>query len=145
MIIEKIKIDNIIQAIIFKTKARKFDKGTKFITPTNFSFQIGQFNLNKNYSIQPHMHKKNERKITDTSEVLFIKSGILRVDFYNRKKKYLFSELIKENDFIMFNKGAHGFKVIKKVEMIEIKQGPFKKNKDKLKFKGINETKIRYR
>ena len=91
------------------------------------------------------MHKKNLRTITNTSEVLFIKSGILRVDFYNLKRDYMFSKLLKKNDFILFNRGAHGFKVIKKLEMIEIKQGPFKKTKDKIRFKSIDEKKIKYK
>ena len=39
--------------------------------------------------------------------------------------------------------GAHGFKVIKDVEMIEIKQGPYKLSNDKIKFKNISEKKIK--
>ena len=39
--------------------------------------------------------------------------------------------------------GGHGFKVIKNVEMIEIKQGPYILSKDKIKFENINEKKIR--
>ena len=30
--------------------------------------------------------------------------------------------------------GGHGFKIIKPVEMLEFKQGPFSLNKDKVKF-----------
>jgi hypothetical protein len=38
--------------------------------------------------------------------------------------------------------GGHGFKVLKNVEMIEIKQGPYILSKDKVKFDNIDEKKI---
>ena len=39
--------------------------------------------------------------------------------------------------------GGHGFKVIKDVEMIEIKQGPYSLAKDKIKFDKVDEKKIK--
>ena len=39
--------------------------------------------------------------------------------------------------------GAHGFKVIKNVQMLEIKQGPYINKLDKVKFNEIDETKIK--
>ena len=39
--------------------------------------------------------------------------------------------------------GAHGFKVIKPVQMIEIKQGPFISKLDKIKFNEVDEKKIK--
>lgn len=35
---------------------------------------------------------------------------------------------------ILLISGAHGFKVLEKLEMLEIKQGPFLSKKDKIKF-----------
>ena len=43
----------------------------------------------------------------------------------------------------MLVKGGHGFKVLKEVQMIEIKQGPYSLSKDKVKFDSINENKIK--
>ena len=43
----------------------------------------------------------------------------------------------------MLVSGGHGFKVIKNVEMIEVKQGPYNLSKDKKKFNSINEKKVR--
>jgi hypothetical protein len=97
----------------------------------------------KNHFIKPHIHKKYSRKVYTTSEVLLIKKGVLRVDFYNNKKKYLFSKMLKENDLIILNEGAHGFKIQKNLEMIEVKQGPYKLAKDKVRFKKIDENKIK--
>ena len=39
--------------------------------------------------------------------------------------------------------GAHGFKVLKDVQMIEIKQGPYITKLDKVKFNETNESKFK--
>ena len=43
----------------------------------------------------------------------------------------------------MLVNGGHGFKVLKDVEMIEVKQGPYKLSIDKFKFNKIDENKIK--
>ena len=65
--------------------------------------------------------------------------GIFRVDFYDNKEKYLFSKKLYSNDIIMLSNGGHGFKVLKDVKMIEVKQGPYSLLKDKIKFENIDE------
>ena len=68
---------------------------------------------------------------------------VLRVDFYNTRKKYLFSKILKEKDIIMLVHGGHGFKILKDVEMLEIKQGPYNLIKDKIKFENIDDKKVK--
>ena len=38
-----------------------------------------------------------------------------------------------------------GFKVLKDTQMIEVKQGPFKKDSDKVKFLKVDEKKVKYK
>ena len=42
----------------------------------------------------------------------------------------------------MLVSGSHGFKILKDVEMLEIKQGPYSLIKDKIKFENIDENEI---
>ena len=95
--IEKIIYKKKLLAIIVKTKKIKTN-GVNFISPTNLTLQVGFINRPMNHIIIPHTHKKNLRKINKTAEVLYIKDGILRVDFYNNIKKYLFGK--KKRSFI---------------------------------------------
>jgi len=44
---------------------------------------------------------------------------------------------------IMLSYGGHGFKVLKDVKMIEVKQGPYSLSVDKVKFEKVNENKIK--
>ena len=101
----------------------------------------------KDYVILPHKHNKRKKtaiaKIDSTTEVLIILKGILRVDFYSPNEKYLFSKKLYENDLIMLSSGGHGFKILKDVEMIEVKQGPYFISKDKVKFDKTDESQIK--
>ena len=59
-------------------------------------------------------------------------------------EKIILKETIK-NDIIMLSNGGHGFKVIKDVKMIEVKQGPYSLSMDKVKFDKVGEEKIKIR
>ena len=129
-------------ALIVRGKYRK-KKGITFFTADESNQQFGYIKHKKNYIIKPHLHKKRSTKINYTSEVILMLKGLLRVDFYNRRKKYLFSKVLKDKDIIMLVHEGHGFKVLKDCEMLEIKQGPYNLIKDKIKFDKIDENKIK--
>lgn len=139
---EKILYKNKLLALIVRGNYRK-KKGITFFTENKDIQQFGYMNHKKNHIIKPHVHKKQTRKLIYTSEVILILKGVLRVDFYNNKKKYLFSKILKKRDIIMLVHGAHGFKTLKPVQMIEIKQGPFISKLDKIKFNEVDEKKIK--
>ena len=140
--IEKIFHKKKLLALIVRGKYRK-KKGVTFFTPNESTQQFGYMKHKKKYIIKPHFHKKKLTKILYTTEVLLILKGILRVDFYNNHKKYLFSKVLKKKDIIMLVHGGHGFKVLNDVEMLEIKQGPYKLIKDKIKFENVDDDKIK--
>jgi len=140
--IEKIIFKKRLLALIVKGKYRN-KRGITFFTPKESTQQFGYMKHKKKHVIKPHLHKKRVTKISYTTEVILILKGILRVDFYISKKKYLFSKILKEKDIIMLVHGGHGFKVLKEVEMLEIKQGPYSLIKDKIKFDEIHENKIK--
>ena len=140
--IEKIYNKKKFYALIVRNKYRK-KKGVSFFTDKKATQQFGYMNHKKNHVILPHRHNKRLSKIELTTEVIIILNGILRVDFYNNKERYLFSKKLYSNDIIMLSNGGHGFKVLKDVKMIEVKQGPYSLSMDKVKFKAINEKKIK--
>ena len=140
--IEKILHKNKLFALIIRKKYRKKD-GINFFTSKETTQQLGYMKHKKNHIIKPHKHNKRLTKILSTTEVILLLKGTLRVDFYDNKKKYLFSKIINEKDIIMLVHGGHGFKVLKNVEMIEVKQGPYKLSADKIKFDEVDEKKIK--
>ena len=140
--IEKIIYKKKLLALIVRGKYRN-KKGITFFTPNNAIQQFGYMKHKKQHIIKPHLHKKRLTKIFYTTEVILLLKGILRIDFYNRFKKYLFSKILKEKDIIMLVQGGHGFKVLKNIEMLEIKQGPYNLIKDKIKFENIDDSKVK--
>lgn len=106
----------------------------EFLTPDSYSLQLGYMHRPDGYVIQPHVHLPVQRTATYTQEVLFIRSGRVRVDFYTEEKVYLESRILVGGDVILLIKGGHGFFVIEEADIIEVKQGPYKEGNDKERF-----------
>ncbi len=130
--IEKVLYKEDLYAIIIRENFR--EDGIKFFTPQDFSQQLGYMNRPKNYKIQPHSHNEVKRIVKLTNEVLFIKSGKCRVNFYDNDKKYIMNKVLEKGDFILLAYGGHGFEMLEDTEIIEIKQGPYAGEGDKTRF-----------
>jgi hypothetical protein len=130
--IEQITDNQILLEVIVRTAYQK--NGIAFFTPGDFSQQLGYMNRPTGYVIDPHVHNLVERKVTLTQEVLFIKSGKVRVDFYNNAREYLESRVLEKGDVILLAAGGHGFEILEQAEMIEVKQGPYCGDEDKVRF-----------
>lgn len=130
--IEKIETPHQQIAIIIRASYKK--PGVSFVTPDDYSQQMAYMHHPKGKVIEPHVHNLHPREVTYTQEVLFIKSGKLRVDFYDNDQKYLESRILNAGDVILLASGGHGFEVLEELEMIEIKQGPYAGDQDKTRF-----------
>lgn len=95
--------------------------------------------------IDAHVHNLVHRNVVQTQEVLFIKKGKLRVDFYDDYEDYLESVVLEAGDIILLVSGGHGFTVLEEVEMVEVKQGPYSGEMDKKRFASIEESKVVYK
>lgn len=116
--------------------------GISFFTPDDFSQQLGYMNRPKDYVIEPHVHNLVERKVDLTQEVLVIRSGKVRVDFYDDNRNYLESRILQTGDIILLAHGGHGFKMLEPTEMVEVKQGPYCGEQDKIRFNPIDDINV---
>jgi hypothetical protein len=130
--IENIKHNGQIYAIIIKNQFKK--EGIHFFTPPEFSQQLGYMNHKKGKKIEPHFHNAVERNVVYTQEVLFIKKGILKVNFYDDNKLFITDRILESGDVILLSTGGHGFEVMEELEMVEVKQGPYCGDMDKTRF-----------
>lgn len=130
--VQYIERNNELYAIIIRDSYKK--SGINFFTPDNFSQQLGFMKHPKGYIIPPHVHNEVNRSVLLTQEVLVIKKGKLRVDFFNDSRDYIFSEILEQGDIILLSKGGHGFEILEELEMIEVKQGPYCGDADKTRF-----------
>ena len=118
--------------------------GIDFITPAEYSQQVAYMHHQTGKVIDAHVHNPVHRSIVMTQEVLFIKKGKLRVDFYDDDEQYIESRILEAGDVILLVSGGHGFTVIEEVEMIEVKQGPYSGDEDKKRFPGIGDNEVIY-
>lgn len=135
MLIEEINNQGKLLAIIVRNE---FDvPGVSFLTDGGLSQQLAYMQHPAGKQIQPHVHNPVHREVHYTQEVLLIKRGSLRVDFYTDEQSYLESRVLKTGDVILLATGGHGFEVLEEIEMFEVKQGPYAGENDKTRFAGI--------
>ena len=119
------------------------EQGIHFFTDNALSQQLAFMQHPTGKLIEPHVHNAVPREVQFTQEVLFIRKGRLRVDFYDADQRYLESRILYPGDVILLIQGGHGFKVLEEVEMIEVKQGPFVGERDKTRFLGIEQSQVK--
>ena len=130
--ITEIRNNNEILAIILPHDFNRL--GIYFVTPGSFSQQLAYMRHPAGKVIEAHVHNPVIRDAKNTLEVLFLKRGRLRVDFFTSDQRYLESRILEAGDVILLASGGHGFEVLEEVEMVEVKQGPYTGDRDKMRF-----------
>jgi len=120
--IEKIKSGDKLLALLIRRDYGK--EGVNFVTGEDDAFQIGVLLHPAGHKIKAHAHKRVTKKNADNLEFLYIIEGKVEVSFFDGSilvKK----TVIDEGDSLLQLSGGHGFKVLEKTKMIEVKQGPY--------------------
>lgn len=141
--IERIVHAGLELAVIVRHTFRR--EGIEFMTPGDASQQLGYMNRPTGYVIAPHVHNPVPRAVNYTKEVLFIRSGRLRLDFYDDAQMYLESTELVAGDVVLLAVGGHGFEMLEPTEIIEVKQGPYVGENDKTRFAPVAREHIRMR
>jgi mannose-6-phosphate isomerase-like protein (cupin superfamily) len=142
-LVERISANGIAMSIIVHAEFR--ERGIHFFTENALSQQLAFMSHPTGKVIAPHVHNPVPREVQFTQEVLFIRKGRLRVDFYDSEQRYLESRVLGAGDVILLIQGGHGFEVLEEVEMIEVKQGPYVGEQDKTRFTGIDPNQVKLR
>ena len=119
---------NMIAIIILNS----FNKpGISFFSPNNFILQVGSLCHPKGHKIKPHVHNDVQRITNGTQEVLIIKKGLIKIDLFSLKHKYLCSRELSSGDIILLASGGHAITVLEPTSIMEVKNGPYDPNSDK--------------
>ncbi len=116
--------------------------GIVFATPNELPQQLGYMKRPEGYEIDPHVHVLKRYEVEYSSETLFIRKGKVRIDFYSEEKQYLSSEILTAGDVVLLSRGGHGFEMLEESEIIEVKQGPYESDNDKIRFEGVEKNQI---
>jgi len=123
MSIETIEYNNERLAYIIR-KDIEVEEKEFFGSPDDF-LQVGYMNLKRGDILKPHIHKPQNKIITKNQEVLYIVSGKMKVNFYNRVPQKIVDIILTDGDLIVLSAGGHGFEFLEDTKMIEVKQGPY--------------------
>ena len=113
------------------------NSGIGFFSEEKDGLQLGYMNRPDSHVIVPHTHNKIKREVYYTEEILFIRSGEVRVDFYDDNQQYIESHMVHSGDIVILKGGGHGFKIIERADIFEVKQGPYLGAQDKVRFEPI--------
>jgi len=69
---EEVKIDGRVAAIIVRNEFRP--DGIQFVTPDDYSQQLGYMRRPAGYVVQPHIHLQVDRQASFTQEVLYMRN-----------------------------------------------------------------------
>jgi hypothetical protein len=130
--VEQIDVDGKVAAIL--VRAGFSESGIRFFTPDSFSQQLAHMRHPAGKIIPPHVHNCVPREVLFTNEVLLVKRGRVRVDFYDQARDKIGSRILEAGDVILLASGGHGFEILEEAEMIEVKQGPYAADLDKTRF-----------
>jgi hypothetical protein len=131
-VVEDVVVGGRLVALIVRSDFHR--PGVHFFTPDDFSQQLGYMSHPAGHCILPHVHKDIRRDVRGTQEVLFIRKGRLRVDFYDDARVRTTSRTLAAGDVILLVTGGHGFEILDACEMIEVKPGPYAEGEDKERF-----------
>lgn len=131
---EVVKHSDEIVAII--VRADDTTDGVSFFTPDSFSQQLALMFHPPGKVIDPHIHNRIERKVEYTQEVLFVRRGKMKVDLFSKDHSHIGERILEKGDVILLASGGHGFEMLEPTELIEVKQGPYAGQQDKLYISG---------
>jgi mannose-6-phosphate isomerase-like protein (cupin superfamily) len=130
--IERIVADGELIAIIVP-QAFSPDK-TTFITSDDLAQQLGFVVYSAGGEIVPHQHTDVERTTVGTLETLVVRSGRMEVDLYDKSRKLVATRSLGPGDVLALISGGHGFRMREDTVLLEIKQGPYGGEQDKVRF-----------
>lgn len=109
-------------------------QGIEFYTDPEMDFQLGAMRRPVGHEVEPHVHSPVRRDLIGTKEVLFVRSGRIGIDFYDEAKKIVSSIEMVSGDVIYLHMGGHGIRFIEESVLLEVKQGPYIQDADKVRF-----------
>ncbi len=123
MSVESIEYNGIKYAEIIWTDT-KVEHTTFFSSPQS-SFQFGLLAHKAGFIEPAHYHKPMTRTISDLQQMFVVQRGVVAVQLYSDDGKLLREIVLRRGDAIVLIHGAHAIRVIKDIQCISVKQGPF--------------------
>jgi hypothetical protein len=107
---------------------------TVFLTDSAMAFQLGFVVYAAGGAVPAHRHLPVERELTETSEVVMVRTGECEVDVYDEAQALVATRTLAPGDLVLLLAGGHGFRMNDDTVLLEIKQGPYTGIQEKERF-----------
>ena len=107
---------------------------TTFVTPDDCNLQLGFVVYGAGTQIPRHAHLPIDRATRATNEVIVVRRGRCTAEIFDDSRKLIAEYPLETGDIILFNGGAHGFRVHEDTVLLEVKQGPHSDQPEKERF-----------
>jgi len=107
---------------------------TTFFTDNETPLQVGMIVKKFNEPVNAHRHNVFQRKVLGTTEFLFVLEGSMALTIYDEsfQDPELFE--IPKGSGVLLLSGAHAIDFEEPTKLIEVKQGPYEDEIDKVYF-----------
>ena len=110
-------------------RLRVLSKGSVPLTDPKEPLQVLALKYPKSSYLKAHVHVSQKRITGCLQECLIIKKGKIKLDLYGPDKKFFKFIYLSRGDLFVLIHGGYGLHILQDVEIIEVKNGPFKKDK----------------
>jgi hypothetical protein len=107
--------------------------GAQFVTPPDAGLQVGVLTHAEGTNIHRHKHRRIERQVSATSEVLLVRSGSCEVDVYDDDELIATAQL-SPGDVMVLLAGGHALRMLEDTVLVEVKQGPYVGVEEKVRY-----------
>jgi hypothetical protein len=112
------------------------NEGIEFHSNPMDTLQIGSMMWPIGHHIQGHKHVSHPRSVEFSNEAIFVTKGKVKINFLGDSGETLKYRILHSGDVVLLLDGGHSFDVLDDARMIEIKQGPYVGESDKLRYEG---------
>lgn len=108
----------------------------QFLTRPEDQLQLGCMKWPAGHRVFPHVHACLPRTVSRTTEVLFVRSGSIRLNIHSVEHDdtlchTIASRELRAGDVALLLSGGHSIEVLEEAELWEVKQGPYVGSEDK--------------
>lgn len=107
---------------------------SSFMTDPEDTLQVGHIVYPAGGEVQRHRHVPIPRHVENTQEVILVRRGCCCVDFYGEGSQPVCTRELHEGDVLVLLEGGHGFRMQSDTILLEIKQGPYVGQTEKVRF-----------
>jgi hypothetical protein len=116
--------------VLIGIKIGKIKSGSIPITDTKEAIQLVTLKHAKGSILKAHLHVPVKRITQRLQECMVVKKGKVEVGLYSPEKKYFKSILLDQGEAFILLQGGCSLHMLRDSEIIEIKNGPFKEDKE---------------